>query len=139
MSLLTIDVGTTGCKVVAFNEEGQIIAQSYGEYSLIHINPGWSELDSQLVWQKVSDGIREVVSQTKNDPIEAISVASQGEAVTPIDKNGQIAIDFGVRGIPEKIIIDSKGKIIHRIIGPSTKPSLEKILDQLTTEILKNN
>ena len=55
MSLLTIDVGTTGCKVVAFNEEGQIIAQSYGAYSLIHINPGWSELDSQLVWQKVSD------------------------------------------------------------------------------------
>ena len=96
MSLLTIDVGTTGCKVVAFNEEGQIIAQSYGEYPLIHINPGWSELDSQLVWQKVSDGIREVVSQTKNDPIEAVSVASQGEAVTPIDKNGQILDNYGL-------------------------------------------
>ena len=109
MSLLTIDVGTTGCKVVAFNEEGQIIAQSYGEYSLIHINPGWSELDSQLVWQKVSDGIREVVSQTKNDPIEAVSVASQGEAVTPIDKNGQIldnsitSFDSRTSGISEQI------------------------------------
>ena len=109
MSLLTIDVGTTGCKVVAFNEEGQIITQSYGEYPLIHINPGWSELDSQLVWQKVSDGIREVVSQTKNDPIEAVSVASQGEAVTPIDKNGQIldnsitSFDSRTSGISEQI------------------------------------
>ena len=75
---------TTGCKVIAFSEEGEILAHAYGEYPLIHPHPGWSELDGNVVWEKVSNGIREVAAQTKSDPIEAISVASQGEAVTPV-------------------------------------------------------
>ena len=33
---------------------------------------------------------QQVASQTKSDPIEAISVASQGEAVTPVSADGQI-------------------------------------------------
>ena len=109
MSLLSIDVGTTGCKVIAFNEEGKILAHAYGEYPLIHPRPGWSELDSKLVWQKVSDGIRSVAKQTQKDPIEAISVASQGEAVTPISKTGRIldhamtSFDSRTTGISDQI------------------------------------
>ena len=48
MSLLGIDVGTTGCKVIAFREDGEILAQAYGEYPLIHPQPGWSELDGNV-------------------------------------------------------------------------------------------
>ena len=90
MSLLGIDVGTTGCKIIVFNIEGKILAQAYGEYPLLHSQPGWSELDSHVVWDKISDCIQSVAQQTKNDPVEAISVASQGEAVTPISKSGEI-------------------------------------------------
>ena len=123
MSLLTIDVGTTGCKVIAFNVKGRIIAQAYGEYPLIHNNPGWSELDSKLVWQKVSDGIRDVANQTHNDPIEAVSVASQGEAVTPIDKNGQIldnaitSFDSRTSGISNQIEREISKLEIMKITG----------------------
>ena len=60
------------------------------EYPLIHPQPGWSELDANVVWENISAGIQEVASQTKSDPIEAISVASQGEAVTPVSADGQI-------------------------------------------------
>ena len=90
MSLLGIDVGTTGCKVIAFREDGTTLAQAYGEYPLIHRQPGWSELDANVVWENIATGIQEVASQTKSDPIEAISVASQGEAVTPVSADGQI-------------------------------------------------
>ena len=90
MSLLGIDVGTTGCKVIAFNIEGLILAQAYDEYPLLHSQPGWAELDSYVVWEKISGCIQSVALQTKNDPVEAISVASQGEAVTPISKSGEI-------------------------------------------------
>ena len=51
MSLLGIDVGTTGCKVIAFREDGTLLAQAYGEYPLNHPQPGWSELDANVVWQ----------------------------------------------------------------------------------------
>ena len=110
MSLLGIDVGTTGCKVIAFRGDGQILAQAYGEYPLIHPQPGWSELDSNIVWERVSDGIRQVAAETKADPIEAISVASQGEAVTPVRENCEVldnaitTFDSRTIGICEEIL-----------------------------------
>jgi len=36
MSLLGIDIGTTGCKAAAFSLEGTIIGQSYREYEVLY-------------------------------------------------------------------------------------------------------
>ena len=44
-----------------------------------------------------------------------------------IDKNGKIAIDWGVYGIPETFIINSKGIIKYRHAGPITKKIYKKI------------
>ena len=45
----------------------------------------------------------------------------------PIDKDGKIAIDWGVYGIPETFVINSKGIIKYRHIGPVTKKIYKKI------------
>ena len=45
----------------------------------------------------------------------------------PIDKNGRIAIDWGVYGIPETFIVNSKGIIKYRHVGPITKKTYKKI------------
>ena len=45
----------------------------------------------------------------------------------PIDKNGRIAIDWGVYGIPETFIVSSKGIIKYRHVGPITKKIYKKI------------
>ena len=45
----------------------------------------------------------------------------------PIDKDGRIAIDWGVYGIPETFIVNSKGIIKYRHIGPITKKIYKKI------------
>ena len=45
----------------------------------------------------------------------------------PIDKNGRIAIDWGVYGIPETFVVSSKGIIKYRHIGPITKKIYKKI------------
>ena len=44
-----------------------------------------------------------------------------------VDKNGRIAINWGVYGIPETFVISSKGIIKHRHIGPVTKKIYKKI------------
>ena len=44
-----------------------------------------------------------------------------------IDKNGRIAIDWGVYGIPETFIVSSKGIIKYRHIGPVTEKIYKKI------------
>lgn len=45
MSYLGIDIGTSGCKALVFNEEGKEIASAYREYALITLQEGWVELD----------------------------------------------------------------------------------------------
>ena len=54
----------------------------------------------------------------------------------PIDRDGKIAIDWGVYGIPETYIINSKGIIKYRHVGPITKKIYKKI-NSLIKEIQK--
>ena len=45
----------------------------------------------------------------------------------PIDKDGRIAIDWGVYGIPETFVINSKGIIKYKHIGAITEKVYKKI------------
>ena len=90
MSLMGIDVGTTGCKVVAFDEAGAVLAQASREYPLLSPNPGWYELDPEQVWSFVCECLRAVNAQLGHDPVTALSLSSQGEAMTPVTKDGRV-------------------------------------------------
>lgn len=50
---------------------------------------------------------------------------------TVIDKTGDIAIRYGVIGIPEKYFIDRNGSIIAKYIGPINEEKLEQVLDSM--------
>ena len=89
MSLLGLDVGTTGCKAIAFTPDGDTVATAYREYPLYSPQPGWQELDPEEVWQNVREALSEVSSKTKADPIVALAISSQGEACHAIDKKGR--------------------------------------------------
>ena len=84
MSLLGIDVGTSGCKAAAFSEDGQALASAYREYVIQHPQPGWAELDTREVWECVRENIAEVAARVGNDPVRALCVSSIGEAMTPV-------------------------------------------------------
>jgi len=45
----------------------------------------------------------------------------------PLDKKGRIAIDWGVYGIPETFLVNSKGVIKYRNAGPINKKTYRKI------------
>ncbi|MBC7217146.1 MAG: hypothetical protein H5U36_03030 [Candidatus Caldatribacterium sp.] len=89
MSYLGIDVGTTGCKVIAFDERGNILAQAYAEYPLHHPKNGWSELDAEEVYEKVVACLRKVTESIRHDPPVSLAISSQGEAVVPVDEKGK--------------------------------------------------
>ena len=56
--------------------------------------------------------------------------------VNGIDPNGQISVDFGVSGIPEKFFINPDGEIVRKVVGPNTKDTLDGILTEMTDEML---
>ena len=47
----------------------------------------------------------------------------------PIDKDGLIAIDWGVYGIPETFIVNKNGIIKYRHIGPITEKNYQGIMN----------
>ena len=90
MSLLGIDVGTTGCKTAAFSEEGDLLASAYKGYDLQRPQPGWAELDAPAVWATIKRTVGEVTSRSRPDPVSALSVSSLGEAVVPVTDDRRV-------------------------------------------------
>ncbi|MBC7287771.1 MAG: hypothetical protein H5T86_06950 [Armatimonadetes bacterium] len=89
MSLIGMDVGSTGCKAVAFNADGQVLAQAYREYPEIYPAPGWIELCPHDMWDAICAVLRQVSEAVKNDPPQALCISALGEAFTPIDREGR--------------------------------------------------
>ena len=48
-----------------------------------------------------------------------------------VDQRGAIAIDYGVRGIPEKLFIGQDGVVVKKFVGPMPKDTLKATLDGL--------
>ena len=70
MSLLGLDIGTTGCKATVLSSEGKVLGQAYQEYHLSSPEKGWLEMDSQQVWNQIKIIIKQVTAQSKKDPVK---------------------------------------------------------------------
>ncbi len=101
MSLLGIDLGTSGCKAGVFGLDGVCLAQAYRAYDMLHPRPGWSELDTAAVWGHTRAVIAEVAAQARHDPVTALSVSSFGEAFVPVTRDRQI-LDNSILCIDER-------------------------------------
>lgn len=138
MSLMGIDIGTTGTKAIAFSETGKILASDYKEYNLLFPNPGWVEFDTADQWDKIFEVLRKVNNDpaVKDDPVTALSVSTVGESFTPIDGSGNILYNTiystDARSTEEVKIILSKysAKELFEITGypPGYICALNKIM-----------
>ena len=86
---LGIDIGTSGCKAVIFDDNGRQQSLAYREYNIISEKPGWAELDTDEVIQKCFEVIRESASVIKDGKIKGMGISSQGEAFTLVDNDGK--------------------------------------------------
>jgi Sugar (pentulose and hexulose) kinases len=90
MSVLGLDIGTSGCKASVIDAEGHVAAQAYREYALSSPGPGMEEIDPELVWQSSKEVIsRAAAAARAAGPVEAISVSSFGEAIVPVDSSAR--------------------------------------------------
>ena len=64
-------------------------------------------------------------------------VAATGiEYLIGIDERGRIGVDFGVKGLPEKFFVMPDGEIVKKVIGPSSRSQLDRILTELTDRVI---
>jgi len=88
MSVIGLDIGTTGCKAIVFGDDWEIFGQGKREYSILMPRAQWAEQDAGLVWNLALDSLAEAVSQSKADPPVAMALSVQGEAVIPVNEEG---------------------------------------------------
>lgn len=88
MHVIGLDVGTTSCKAVVFDLEGNQKGYGFHEYGIICKKPGWAEQDPEKVWDVIKLVISQAVKESGiNNDIKAISLSVQGDAVIPVDRD----------------------------------------------------
>ena len=127
MTLLGVDIGTTGCKAAAVSAEGVPLATAYREYPLLTPRPGWAELDPDVVWEATRSAVREVTSAGVAPP-RAMAVSCLGEAVTPIDGQGRplgpsiVSFDRRAAACHERLVERVGRDRFERITGLAPMP-----------------
>ncbi len=91
MYFLGLDIGTTGCKSMLFDEKLNIISEDYIEYDLQYPDSEFVEQNPLELWEMTKQTIKNTVTKSKVVPeqIKAMGISTQGIAFVPINKDGK--------------------------------------------------
>ena len=89
MSVIGLDIGTTGCKAIVFGREWEILGKASREYPVLSPRAGWAEQDAEQVWELAMEALAQAVDQNRADSPRAMALSVQGEAVIPVDPGGR--------------------------------------------------
>lgn len=137
MTVMGIDVGSTGCKAILLNPSGQVSGSAYCEYDAPSpASVGHRELDAEHVWSCVQTVMAQCCARQENCGVTAICVTSFGEAVVPVDQSGRpldpAMLYTDVRGEEQAHLLEEKipRDTYLRIAGvyPHAMYSLAKIM-----------
>ena len=89
MRLIGLDIGTSGCKAVVFDTQGNLLSSASREYRVDLPQPDWAEQDAEGVWQQALAALRQAVATAgPGEEFAALGLSVQGEAVMPVDARG---------------------------------------------------
>jgi xylulokinase len=92
-TILGLDLGTTNCKAVLFDRDGQWVASATTPTpvrSALPSTPGSPEYDAHALWDACAGLIQDVTGQlSAGQAVAGVTVASMGEAGVLIDEAGE--------------------------------------------------
>jgi glycerol kinase len=77
--ILVNDVGTTGTRAVIFDDETNVVAESYTELPQVFPKPGWTEQNPMDIFEKSAEVVREALASAglKASDMAAMGIATQ--------------------------------------------------------------
>lgn len=87
--ILGLDIGTTGCKTLALDQSGNIIATNIHEYPLYSQKPGWSEQDPHDWWDAAQKGIASILKEIGDVAVVGIGLSGQMHGLVALDSDGE--------------------------------------------------
>jgi len=95
-----LDVGTTGCKLTLYNQNGEFIHNEYLEYEVKRQN-GEHEIDAEAIWESVRSVIQKTGEQYSE--ISAIGITTFGETFVALDQDDRVLL-------PSMLYTDPRGE-----------------------------
>ena len=91
MSLLGIDIGTTGVKTILLEEDGSISANVTEEYETSTPGPLWSEQSTADWWNATCVAVKKALQSSgkNNSDIKGVSASGQMVGLVLLDRGGQ--------------------------------------------------
>lgn len=86
MQLAGLDIGTTGCKISVFQDDGTFLGSVYREYA-VQRTRSEHEVDAAAIWEAVQDIIREAAARYPE--IGGIGITSFGETFVLLDERDE--------------------------------------------------
>jgi sugar (pentulose or hexulose) kinase len=83
MSVLAIDVGTTGVTALVVTEDGRVASRGYQEFPQHFPRPGWVEHEPEEIWQAVLASCREAL---RGQTVTCVGITDQRETAVLWDK-----------------------------------------------------
>lgn len=127
-----IDVGTTGCKITIYDNDGTLTYQAYRDYPVTRA--GEHEVQASAIWQGVQEVIKDAASHCKN--IQAIGITSFGESCVLLDEKDEpilpVMLYTDIRGKEQSEYLADKigSEYIEQVTGvhPHEMYSLPKVM-----------
>ncbi len=90
MSVLGIDLGTSGCKCVLVSRDGAILASATAEYPLSTPKPLWSEQAPADWWRGLVAAVRATLAKKPGEIIEGIGIGGQMHGAVLLDSQERV-------------------------------------------------
>ena len=89
---LGVDIGTSGTKTLAMQEDGTILSSATVEYPLYSPHPGWSEQDPEDWWQATIKSVRKVLKsgKIKQADVKGIGLSGQMHGSVFLNKKHEV-------------------------------------------------
>ncbi len=85
-----VDVGTSGCKVIAVAADGKVLASALASYPLYTPKPGYSEQDPDDWWRASCEAIKQVLSQIPEYEVKGVSLSGQMHGMVALDEQNRV-------------------------------------------------
>ena len=90
MLYIGIDLGTSACKLLLVNEQGEVLNTVTKEYPLSFPQPGWSEQDPAHWWNACLTGIPELLAGFDAARVRAMGAGGQMHGLVALDKDDRV-------------------------------------------------
>lgn len=89
-TLIGIDVGTSGTRVLAVTTEGRLVAEATRPHELLTPRPGWTEQHPAEWWEACRGALAEVASALGDEEVVGLGLAGQMHGSVFLDSAGEV-------------------------------------------------